>query len=66
MDSVLEVDKAVKRAKDWGHKAMEITDHGVVQSFPKPTSWGRNSSQDHLRVEGYSWKMATRKPRRIT
>lgn len=34
MDSVLNVKDVVQRAGDWGHKALAITDHGVVQSFP--------------------------------
>lgn len=34
MDGVSDVKDIVARAMAWGHKAIAITDHGVVQSFP--------------------------------
>ena len=33
MDGVSDVKTIVKRAHDWGHRAIAITDHGVVQGF---------------------------------
>ncbi len=34
MDGVSEAQAIVRQAHDWGHPAIAITDHGVVQAFP--------------------------------
>ncbi|MBO5454000.1 MAG: PolC-type DNA polymerase III [Clostridia bacterium] len=41
MDSVIETDKVIERAAQWGQKAIAITDHGVVQSFPDALDAGK-------------------------
>ncbi len=35
MDGMMSVESAVSQAIKWGHKAIAITDHGVVQAYPK-------------------------------
>ncbi|MBQ2897367.1 MAG: PolC-type DNA polymerase III [Clostridia bacterium] len=43
LDSVIEVEDAVKRAAQWGHKAIAITDHGVVQAYPDALDAGKKN-----------------------
>jgi DNA polymerase-3 subunit alpha (Gram-positive type) len=54
MDSVLSIKKAIDQATAWGHKALAITDHGVVQAFPEAYDYAsRKDFKIIFGVEGY-------------
>lgn len=56
MDGLNEVKDYVKTAASWGHSAVAITDHGVVQAFPeaaKTAKYGKLDIKLIYGVEGY-------------
>lgn len=54
MDAICSVKKLVERAAKWGHKAIAITDHGIVQAFPDAMHAGKAHGIKILYgVEGY-------------
>ncbi|MGL5615710.1 MAG: PolC-type DNA polymerase III [Sarcina sp.] len=54
MDAVSSVGDIVKQAAKFGHEAVAITDHGVVQAFPDAQSAGKKNGIKILYgVEGY-------------
>ncbi|MFI3226845.1 MAG: PolC-type DNA polymerase III [Clostridia bacterium] len=54
MDGIANIKDYVKLAKKWGHKAIAVTDHGVVQAFPDAMNAGKaNGIKIIYGVEGY-------------
>lgn len=54
LDSVVETKKVISLAAQWGHKAIAITDHGVVQAFPEAYDLGKKFGIKIIYgVEGY-------------
>ena len=65
MDGVVSARNLVKRAAEWGHTAIAITDSDVVQAFPEAyrESWNKNikiifGAQVKLRREGINYTAA--------
>ena len=54
MDAVSKVAKIMKQANDFGHDAIGITDHGVLQAYPEMMSLSKKYGIKVLYVvEGY-------------
>lgn len=54
MDSVLSIKKLISTAAKWGHKAIAITDHGVVQAFLEANKIAKKEKMKILYgMEGY-------------
>ncbi len=54
MDSVAKTGELIKTAAKWGHKAIAITDHGVVQAYPDAFDAGeKNGIKVIYGMEGY-------------
>ena len=46
MDGITEVSDLINRARKWGMKAIAVTDHGVVQSFPHANDTVKKGNND--------------------
>ena len=53
LDGMTDPAVLVKRAIAWGHKAIAITDHGVVQAYPEAVAAGAGKIKVILGVENY-------------
>jgi len=54
MDGMTPAKKLVERAIKWGHRAVAITDHGVVQAFPEAAAAAKGSDIKIIYgMEGY-------------
>ncbi len=54
MDGVSSVDALIRQAAEWGHPAVAVTDHGVVQAFPDAFSAAKKNKIKLIPgMEGY-------------
>lgn len=54
MDSVAKIEKTIQKALSYGHKALAITDHGVLQGFPEAMEYSKGKDIKIIYgLEGY-------------
>ena len=53
LDGLADVKSFINQAKSWGHKAVAITDHGVVQAFPDAARAAGDEIKIIYGMEGY-------------
>lgn len=53
MDGITAPKELVKRAISWGHEAIAVTDHGVVQALPEAYAAAKGKIKLILGMEGY-------------
>ena len=53
MDAVSSASSLIERAISWGHKAIAVTDHGVVQAYPDAMKAANGKIKVIYGVEGY-------------
>ncbi|MDR1205631.1 MAG: PHP domain-containing protein, partial [Peptococcaceae bacterium] len=58
MDAMDTAETLVSQAAEWGHEAVAITDHGVVQAFPEAMAAAKGRVKVIYGVEGYLCDLA--------
>ena len=57
MDGLTDIGEVISRAVSWGHPAIAITDHGIVQAFPTAASVAEYKFKNKIKIiygmEGY-------------
>ena len=55
MVGVTDVENIIKRAKEYGHNAIAITDYSVVHSYPAAFKTAKKFSTDEEKMKSYFW-----------